>query len=139
MGIAITMGLSDPVTAFNAESNHEAQMMRLYLEHHGVEAHVTYDDSLVGYWMFGRLPEIHKPQVWIDRSNIDVVRPLIEEFERQNRERNAVDEGDDVDSGTIAVVCEECGHTSQFPSSKKGTTQDCPNCAAYVDVGDVEP
>jgi hypothetical protein len=132
------MGLSDPVAIYNAESNDQAHLMCLYLEHCGIEAHFTYDDSLVGYWMFGRLPEIHKPQVWVDRSNVDAVRPLIEEFERRNRESRAVNQGNNTDLEAILVVCEECGTTAHFPSWKKGTTQDCPNCAAYVDVGDVE-
>ena len=35
----------------------------------------------------------------------------------------------------VMVACEERGRTSWLPIDEQGTTQDCPFCAAFVDVG----
>jgi len=35
---------------------------------------------------------------------------------------------------TICTTCEECGGTSAFPPSMKGTVQNCRHCRRYVDV-----
>lgn len=39
-------------------------------------------------------------------------------------------------TGTVSVVCEECGKTSEWPASAMGTTETCPHCMAYMDVPD---
>lgn len=41
-------------------------------------------------------------------------------------------------SGTISAVCEECGRSSDWPASAMGTTENCPHCAAYMDIPDPE-
>ncbi len=130
------MGLSDPVAVYNAATNVEAELLRIGLEQAGIEAHITYDESPAGYWMFGRLPEIHKPQVWIDRSQIKLAQVVLEEYERGQREKRA--NHSRLDDGSLLVECEECGKKSEFPVSKRGTIQDCPHCSAYVDVGEPE-
>jgi hypothetical protein len=38
----------------------------------------------------------------------------------------------------VDAVCEECGRPSTFPARYRGTVQDCPHCAAFLDVGDAE-
>lgn len=129
------MALQEPVAVYNAASNIEAQLVRNILNDAGVEAFVTEDVSQVGVWMFGLLPEIHKPQVWVDRSSLDRAKPVLEDYERRSLERQ---EADRKKAGpTDAVMeaeCEECGRRSAFPSAQKGTVQDCPHCGAYMDV-----
>jgi hypothetical protein len=39
-------------------------------------------------------------------------------------------------TGTVSVVCEECGKSADFPASDRGTVQSCPHCAKWVDVPD---
>src|SRR3972149_6951549 len=129
------MAISDPVAAYNAKDNLEAHIVRNFLEQNGVEAFATVDDSVAGVWMFGLLPEIHKPQVWVDRSAIEQARPLLEQFERnkhQHRELSARSSESDV--APIEAVCEECDRNSTFPRAKNGTVQDCPHCGAFMDV-----
>ena len=65
------MALHDPVAVYNAANNVEAHLVRNALLTSGVEAHVTEDVSQVGTWAFGLLPEIHKPQVWVERQDIE--------------------------------------------------------------------
>ena len=65
------MAISHPIAVYNAENNVEAQMLCAYLDQNGIEAYPTLDDSVVGFWSFGVLPEIHKPQVWVDKSKVE--------------------------------------------------------------------
>ena len=85
--------------------------------------------------MFGLIPEIHKPQVWVERADIERAKPVLDEFERLAAERRR----QSTDSPLVTVVCEECGTESSFPGTKLGTVQSCPHCSAFVDVGDDLP
>ena len=129
------MPLEDPVAAYNAESNMEAILLQQFLDAHGVESFVTDDHSLVGLGIFGNLPEIHKPQVWISRADAERVAQLIVEFERLRFERDAEPKANN--AMAISVQCEDCGKSSQFAASLDGTVQDCPHCGSYVDVGEI--
>jgi hypothetical protein len=129
------MGLRDPFAAYNAANNIEAHLICNALHEAGLEATVIEDASPVGVWMFGVIPEIHKPQVWIERADIDRVKPVLDEFERQAAERRRQSK----DSPLISVTCEECGKQSFFPGNQFGTVQNCPHCSAFVDVGDDVP
>jgi hypothetical protein len=135
------MGLQDPVIAYNAATNVEAQLIKLLLASAGIEAAATEDLSLAGVWMFGVLPEIHKPQVWVSSHDQARAQQILEDYERELAERTQASE-DQPGAETIEVVCEDCHRASTFPSSQRGTVQDCPHCGAYVDVGgadDSEP
>jgi hypothetical protein len=139
------MAILDPVSVFNAKNNLEASQLQLMLEGEGVEAYVTFDESAVGFGMFGPLAEIHKPQVWVDRSNLEKARPLLMKYEQRQRLHSRPAKGSaERERDVIEVICEECGKSSHFGASKNGTVQDCLHCGAYVDVedladGEVEP
>ncbi|MFZ5829421.1 MAG: putative signal transducing protein [Planctomycetota bacterium] len=130
------MALEDPVAAYNAENNMEALLVQRYLESEGLETHVTEDNSPVGCWMFGTLPEIHKPQVWISRRDVDRAAALLTEYERRKAAHDA--ERAARATSKIEVHCEECGKTSEFAGSLEGSVQNCPHCNAYVDVGEFD-
>jgi hypothetical protein len=131
------MGLQDPVAVYNATSNHEAQLVCIHLNEAGVEAYVTEDLSFVGVWALGFLPEINKPQVWVDRSAIEQTKPLLEEFENEIRKRLALeDNASQSDIAEVEAFCEECGQGSFFPATQLGSIQDCPQCGAYMDIGE---
>jgi hypothetical protein len=130
------MALRDPFAAYNAGSNVEAHLVCGLLRDAGVEAVVIEDVSQVGVWLGGTIAEIHKPQVWIERADIDRARPVITDYEQRAAERRAAERAGVAAGEPIAVVCEECGKRSEFPAAQKGTVQSCPHCRAYVDVGD---
>jgi hypothetical protein len=131
------MALQDPVAAYNARSNVEAQLVCGILKDAGVEAFVIEDVSQIGTWMFGLLPEIHKPQVWVDRSNLDRAKPVLEDYENRSRERQkALGKAVAPTEAVLEAECEECGRRSAFPAAVEGTVQDCPHCGAYMDVGE---
>jgi hypothetical protein len=131
------MPLQDPVAVYNAADNMEAQLLCNLLNGSGVEAYLTEDVSTVGVWMFGLLSEIHKPQVWVDRSAVERAKPVLEEYERRLLERQDANLTTTTDGGaTVEALCEKCGQRSVFPIAQQGTIQDCPHCGEYVDVGD---
>jgi hypothetical protein len=130
------MALRDPFAAYNAGSNVEAHLVCGLLQDAGIEAVVIEDVSQVGVWLGGTVAEIHKPQVWIERADIERARPVLTDYERRNAQRRSAERGEPEAGPPIEVVCEECSKRSEFPAAQKGTTQSCPHCRAYVDVGD---
>jgi hypothetical protein len=129
------MALKDAVAVYNAANNIEAHLIHNILKDAGVEAFVAEDVSQVGVWMFGLLPEIHKPQVWVDRSDIERAKPILEDFENRQLQRQAANLKQAASGeATLEAVCEACGQRSVFPSAQEGTVQDCPHCGDYMDV-----
>ncbi len=129
------MALRDPFAAYNAGDNIEAHLVCTMLNDAGIAAVVIEDISQAGGWLGGWIAEIHKPQVWIERADIERVKPLLDEYEHRAAERRKTES----DGEPIEVTCEECGETSEFPATQKGSVQSCPHCGAYVDVGDEVP
>jgi rubrerythrin len=83
--------------------------------------------------MFGTLPEIHKPQVWVSAADQERARELLEVDEQQQAERKQTTR-EGTPAAPIEVVCEECQQNASYPAEQRGTVQDCPHCGAYVDV-----
>jgi hypothetical protein len=131
------MALRDPIAIYNAANNLEAHFVRDTLVSAGIDAFVIEDVSQIGTWMFGLLPEIHKPQVWIERADIGRAKPVLEEYERQLAKRRDAD-FQPAPGSAILAVCEECGQQTSFPVRHRGSVQRCGHCGAYVDVGDEE-
>src|SRR5262249_37349155 len=123
------MAIRDPIAAYNAATNLEAQMVAAALRHAGLEANVVEDLSTAGIWLGGVVGEIHKPQVWIERADVERAKPVLDEFETQAAERKRAA----ADAPEIEVLCEECGERSLFPGNQYGSVQNCPHCRAFVD------
>ncbi|MCE9525354.1 MAG: hypothetical protein K8R36_04800, partial [Planctomycetales bacterium] len=97
----------------------------------------TEDVSQVGVWMLGLIPEIHKPQVWTDRSDQEKAGPVLAQYEQRQRELHRIDtEAEASLAEHITVACEECAGLATFPTRLRGTVQVCPHCNAYIDVGE---
>ncbi len=127
------MELKEPIAVYNAATNVEAHVVAMFLVEGGVEAFATEDLSLVGLWMFGTLPEIHKPQVWVSAVDQERAAHLLQDYERQAAERMQTAQ-EDASLEPIEVVCEECGQSASFPAEQRGSVQYCPHCAAHLDV-----
>jgi hypothetical protein len=125
------VALRDPVAVYNAATNMEAQFLCNLLCEAGVDAFLTEDISQVGTWVGGLVPEIHKPQVWVEREDVGRAVPLVEDYERRAARRRSPDGA----GAPVRAVCEECGEESSFPGNQRGSTQDCPHCGAFMDVG----
>jgi hypothetical protein len=131
------MKLVNPVTAYVASTNLEAQLLKVLLQEAAVEAHVSEDNSLAGLWAFGTLPEVHRPRIWVSETDLNRAQVLLNDYEARAAEREeARGQTADPQGATIEVLCEECNQKFTFTAAKKGTIQDCPHCGAYADVGD---
>jgi hypothetical protein len=128
------MALQNPEPFYTAANNLEAYLLRDALLASAIEAHVVEDVSQAGVWMGGYTSQIHKPQVWIDRSALDRAQPILEAFEHRAAQPPDTHAEPDTSDASIKVLCEECGAHSFFPRSERGRVQQCPHCDAYVDV-----
>jgi hypothetical protein len=123
--------MEHPIAVYTAASNVEAHLVCSMLINEGVEAAAVDDDSRAAVWELGLLRNIHKPQVWVDRTDAERARPLLAEYDRQLAQRQQA--GSDV--ALVDAECEECGKSSSYPSSRWGFVEVCPKCGAFVDVG----
>ncbi len=89
------MSLRDPFAAYTAGSNFEAHLVCGLLQDTGIQAVVIEDVSQVGVWIGGTIAGIHKPQVWIEKADIERARPVLTGRERRgNTERRAAERGE---------------------------------------------
>ncbi len=121
------MKIHNPVVAYVAESNSEAYIVADMLNGSGVTAHVIEDVS----HSYAGNP---RPKVWVDQASINEAAALLAEFDQQKRNRLKTDKT----APPIMSLCESCGAENEFPASQDGTTQNCPQCDAYMDVGEFD-
>jgi len=122
------MALRDPVPVYNAANNIEAHLVQNALLSSGVEAFVTET-----FWEYKRV----QPQVWVERTDIERAKPILEEYERRSMARRDADTSDPAQAGLpIVVACRACGQRTTFSSLQRESVQECPHCGAYVDVVD---
>ncbi|MEM9586401.1 MAG: hypothetical protein AAGA03_03895 [Planctomycetota bacterium] len=125
------MGLKDPIAAYIAEGNAEAHAIVNWLTFHGVKAHAVEDHSGAGQSAFGLVNQFHQPKVFVQRADKQQAAKLLAQFEENKRAKLRELE----DAPSISSECEDCGAFSEFPASQDGTTQNCPKCNAFMDVG----
>ncbi|MEE2642535.1 MAG: hypothetical protein VX768_18030 [Planctomycetota bacterium] len=124
------MNLDNPVPVFTAKTNIEAIQIAALLVSKGIPAFAMEDDH-----SFSTLPgTVHKPDVYVEEQLKEKALLLIHQLEE---ERVAQTRAAELVDGPIKVHCEECNRSSTFAKSLNGTTQECPHCHAYVDVGDL--
>ncbi len=128
------MDFKQPVVAYTASGNIEAHLIVEMLHNNGISALAVEDQSGASLWAFGRISQFHKPKIWIDKPTEEKARELLQQYEENNRKRNDPDK----ESREIIAVCEQCGKSSTFPGKLDGTTQNCPHCEAYIDVGELD-
>src|SRR5205823_6315359 len=105
------MALTDPVAVYTAATNLEAHLVSNVLNDAGVEAFCLEDGNLAGFSMLGALPEIHRPQVWVQREDVERAQPILLDYEMRQAERH---QAETATSLPIQVLCEDCGEKSVF-------------------------
>src|SRR4051812_26827194 len=75
--------------------------------------------------------DTHGLEVWVNEPDLaEKARRLLVEFEARRRtDREAR-------TGTVDVVCEDCGRSATFSAAEEGTVQECPHCGGFLDVPD---
>ena len=135
------MALRDPVAVFNADTNVEAQLVRTLLVDAGVEAFVVEDVSYVGTCALGTLPEINKPQVWVERADAERAWQLLDDYDRRRTEQETAETtdrfcyhcGEPVQPGDAA--CAACGQTLDPPTDEHEDGSDVGARAAAAVAG----
>ncbi len=123
--------LETPTLVYTANGNLEAHSAVTWLRYNGIRAFAVEDNSGASLFVFGTISQFHKPQVFVEKQELRNARDLLRQFETQRSQRRR----DHEDQSPIEAECEECGAVSEFPASQDGTTQNCPKCNAYMDVG----
>jgi ribosomal protein S27E len=126
------MNLKDPVPAYTGADNVEVHLLQSLLQEAGIEAYVPNDADTT--WSGGTLSGIEKPQVYIERADLERARPVLEEYDRSVVERGRADLESDTKVQPIKVTCDECHKEAVFPHAQLGSVQVCPSCGAFVDV-----
>jgi hypothetical protein len=134
----LNMAIANPVAVYAAETNQDALFIRHLLEEAGIEAGVTEDLSLAGFWVLGTMPNIHRPKVWVDKSREADASALLRDYEQRRFDRSKYGDSIPTDAEPIEAKCERCGTVSRFPAVQRGSVQSCPNCRASMDVGPEE-
>jgi hypothetical protein len=102
----------------------------------GIEAAVTEEGTLVTVYHGGAMPGIHKPQVWVSRSDAERARQLLINYDRELVQRRRAAFQEPEPGQMIATgLCEQCGQRTPFSLMLVGSVQVCAGCGAYVDVG----
>jgi len=128
------MQFDEPTSVYTAETNVELHLVVEMLRANNIESMAIEDQSGASLWAFGTISQFHKPKVWVDKPDEVAAIKLIAEFESRKLKRNsASDEPDE-----LQATCEECDQETSFPAALNGTTQDCPKCGAYMDVGELD-
>ena len=129
------MALRDPVAVYNAANNVEIYLVQDALIAAGIDAFVIEDNSQAGTWALGLIPELHKPQVWIEKADIERARPILIEFERRKNELTGVQNQPTISRSSFLV---RTAASAPYPAAQRGSVQQCPHCGGFVDVGEDE-
>lgn len=110
------MKLQDPVLAHIAETNIDAMMVHNALINAGIAAHVVEDVSPVGVYSLGLASQLHKPEVWVERHQLEeAVRLVAQHEEHRLQDLVATD------------FCYACGETLSAEVER------CPMCGAAIE------
>lgn len=126
------MDFKEPVVVYTAASNLEAHSLAEALISSGIDAYAVEDQSGASLWALGTISQFHQPNVFVDKPDVHRAAELIAGYESQRKRREEANPED----GEASALCESCGKISTFPAALNGTTQQCPYCRGYVDVGE---
>ena len=76
----------------------------------------------------------HGVEVWV--INPDHAEPAKQFLEEEIKSAEAEKQKRANRTGTLTVICEDCGKPSEWPATAMGTTEVCPHCGGYMDVPD---
>ena len=102
--------MADPVLAYTANDNLELHSVVTWLHSCGVRAFAVEDNSGASLYVFRTISQFHKPQVFVDKADLEEAGELLQQFEDKRDARRSDLDG----TPSITSQCEECGVTSDF-------------------------
>ena len=71
-----------------------------------------------------------------DAARVEEAKTVIAEAVEEMKAVVAKREARAASTATVTAACEECGASSEWPTSAMGSTENCPSCSAYMDIPD---
>jgi len=109
-----------------------ANFVASWLRSQGIPARVMNEEVSGGFEGLTGVSEnlgYRGPEVWVDDvADADRARKLFAEKEKELRAERAAA------LGPVEAVCSECGTRSTFHADARGSVQECPSCASYIDI-----
>ena len=134
------MAYRDPRCVMVADSIEQADIVAAFLGERDIRAQVMNRHTrggLAGFSMFAHNGvSIDGMEVWV--LDIEQAPIAIELLAEQEMKRTTRETAREISGEPVIVVCEDCGTEATFPPAQRGSVQECPNCSAYIDVGDDE-
>ena len=113
-----------PVRIRQANSLEEASIVVAWLAENGVEAQVA-DPGNPGVMAFG-VTDSEGIEIYVkDDATAQTARKLLEEHDRETKHAGP---------GDVEMTCESCNTKTRFAADTRGSTQECPECGAYIDI-----
>jgi hypothetical protein len=127
------MELHDPIVVYTAGTNLAAHQLAEQLLAAGIESQVVEDNATMGV-LDGTSQH---SQVWISSSQLEQARAIAQVFEQESiRPAIGNQVAVELHAEWIDATCDKCGTVTRFAPIHKGTIVNCPNCFAFMDVGD---
>lgn len=91
-GSSLASRMDYPTMAYTASGNLEAHSIVTWLQSNGVGAYAVEDNSGASLFAFGTISQFHKPQVFVDKSDLDRAGDLLRAVEaKRDRRRSDLD------------------------------------------------
>ena len=132
------MELHDPVAVYTAASNLEAHLLAEAMLASGIPAQPIEDNSPMGVLEGGHNATTNHPQVWVSSSDLERAAVVIQAFEAEARQPQSLLGSQvqvELSAEWIDAECDKCGTVTRYAPIEKGTVVNCPNCFAFMDVG----
>ena len=129
---------ADPRIVFTAESAAVADAVVQLLAAGGIPAEVAPAGPQTAGGLFGAsetVPADEFPVIVTDPARAADARELLATAQTMAAVKAARDRRANR-TGTVAVACEDCGKSSDWPAQATGTTEVCPHCGGYMDIPD---
>ena len=133
------MEFQQPTLVYTAESTVEVQAVIQLLKGNGIPSYAmeaTEGSDIAGLAALGASSPFQPQQVFVEQTEFGKAVKLLLEFEKGDG--SSVNSDSPEPLSPIVAHCEECETSSEFPGEANGTTQTCPNCQAYMDVGTLD-
>ncbi len=118
------------VCVHRASSIGEADIVTAWLEEQGIPAFVKNRHGIATL----NVPVLSAPhgvEVCVaDDETAAQARDVLAEHAREIAEQSRATRS----SAPVEATCEDCGRSSVFPPTQRGTVQTCPNCRGNIDV-----
>jgi hypothetical protein len=114
-----------PVCIRSTASLEEASIIVAWLATQGVEAQIA-DPGNPGVMAFG-VTDPEGIEIYVkDEETAQTARKLLKEHDQEKGKAHH--------PGSVEMTCDSCGTKTRFSADTRGTTQECPECGAYMDV-----